>query len=62
MGRKKKPKTQEELFKHILNKWLDDERQILSEWCIGNRDRARALLNEEYQGYLDMWEQLKSHK
>lgn len=61
MSRKKKPKTQEELFKHILNEWLDDERQILSEWGIGNRDRLRTLLNEEYQWYLDLWEQLKEN-
>lgn len=58
-GRRKKLKTQDELFLHILNKWLDNERQCLAEWGIGRRDIAHENLNKEYKGYLDLWEQLE---
>lgn len=60
MSRRRKPRTQEDLFMSILDKWYEDEKQILSEWGIGNRDRSRQLLKEEYEGYKSMWEKLKA--
>lgn len=58
----RKPKTQEELFMRILNKWKEDELTILSELGIGRKDLARKYLNDEYEEYKNLWEQLKEQK
>lgn len=59
---RKRLKTQEDLFIHILNKWLEDERQIRCEWGIGDRDRLLKNLNEEYEYYKELWNELKEQK
>lgn len=60
MGRRK-PKTQKDLFMFILDKWYEDEKQIDSEWGIGNRERAKELLHQEYLQYKNLWEELGNH-
>lgn len=57
---RRKPKTQKDLFMLILDKWYEDEKQIDSEWGIGNREKARELLHQEYLKYKNMWEELGS--
>lgn len=57
MGRRK-PKTQKDLFLHILNKWYEDEKQINAEWGIGDCEQAREIMHQEYLKYKNMWEEL----
>ena len=56
---KRKPKTRDELFKRILRMWRDDEKQILSEWGVGNHSKLREDLMNDYDEYLKLWEELK---
>ena len=57
--RRNKPKTRQDLFIYVLNKWLDNEYKCISEWGISNRDKLRADARKEYEECLNLWEQLK---
>lgn len=57
--RRIKPKTRQDLFKHILKMWIDNEIDCINEWCIGDREKAISLANKEYEEYLKLWDQLE---
>lgn len=56
--RKTKPKTRQDLFVYLLNKWRDNEEQCVNEWCIRDRQGALKKVQEEYEEFLDLWQEL----
>ena len=59
MTKQKKFKSQEELFKHLLDLYTDSERDCISEFCIKDKPKAIENLENEIEFYRTEWSRLK---
>lgn len=59
-GRMSKRKiTQKDLFMQILDEWRDDEKMLISEFCIKDKRKAYLELEYKYEEYKQLWDKLK---
>lgn len=57
-----KKRTQKDLFMQILEEWLDDEKMLISEFCIKDKRKAYLELEYKYEEYKQLWDKLKEQK
>lgn len=54
-----KKRTQKDLFMQILDEWLDDEKTLISEFCIKDKRKVYIELEYKYEEYKQLWDELK---
>lgn len=59
MSIKRKARTKRELFINILDMWLENERECISEFCIKNKGKAMEEAVKEYQAYMELYDSLE---